>query len=199
MEIKYYDHLDPVVVKNFLSPEECNRVISHIEINHHKYFNEWDADRVFTRRFGIDPHHEDSGLDFSEVEEIRSILSRCAYGAVEECYKNYNHEGNLYPNALWLVKKNPSPDEPGQNVHGDHDGGDNTQFIYSALVYLNTLDNNGQIFFPFAQFEHCPEQGDLLLFPSGGIKFDHGVKPITQERYSIPMWITEAEEYDLKI
>lgn len=188
-----------MVIKNFVSPEHCKLIINHIERNHNSYFNEWDANRVFTKRFGIDPHYEDSTTDTSSLDEIKEIIAFYANKTIRACKESYLDNNNLYLNVLWLAKKNPSPHEDGQNVHGDWDGGINSHFKYSALIYLNDMNNNGQIYFPYIDFEHCPSAGDLVIFESGKPEFHHGVKPILQERYSIPMWITEKSEFNLVI
>ena len=189
----------PVVIKNFVTPEDCSSFINHIESNHTTYYNEWQGDRVFTKRYGIDAHYEDSTTDLSSLDDIRPMLSKYISKTLQACHENYSDENDLYLNVLWLVKKNPSPLEPGQNVHGDWDGGMNSHFKYSALIYFNDMDNNGQIFFPNIDFEHCPSAGDLVIFESGKPEFHHGVKPILQKRYSMPMWITELPQMNLAI
>ena len=43
-----------------------------------------------------------------------------------------------------------------------------------------------------------PSLGDLVIFKSTGITSFHGVKVINEDRYSIPMWFTKDNNYELK-
>ena len=74
-----------------------------------------------------------------------------------------------------------------------------TTFLQNYVDELkNKLPNNtGKLNFPNLLFEYCPEEGDLILFPSHGDEFIHGVDSITAERYTLAFWMTEDKNFIL--
>jgi hypothetical protein len=72
------------------------------------------------------------------------------------------------------------------------------QFKYSAVLYLNSMpEYTGKLRFPELFFQYCPEEGDLIIFPSHGDEFTHGVDWIAAERYSLAFWMTEDRHFRL--
>jgi hypothetical protein len=77
------------------------------------------------------------------------------------------------------------------------DGGINDQLEYTAMLYLNNMDNNGIISFPDDGIQVTPELGDLVIFRSKENR--HQVSEITQERYALPMWFTKNKFFEFKV
>lgn len=80
---------------------------------------------------------------------------------------------------------------------GVHTDSNTTEWIiFSTVVYLNDDYQGGEIYFPNHGVEIRPRAGDMIIFPSGGHEYFHGVKPITSgKRYTIAMWHTMHQDY----
>jgi hypothetical protein len=59
------------------------------------------------------------------------------------------------------------------------------------------LGGQGKLDFPALNFKYSPEEGDLVLFPSQGNQFWHGVDLISEDRYSIALWMTTDKQFEL--
>ena len=60
----------------------------------------------------------------------------------------YNNS-NITVSTLWFSKHYPGSKV---TLHMDTDNGDNPQFEYSAVLYLNSLSGTGILQFPFLDF-----------------------------------------------
>ena len=80
---------------------------------------------------------------------------------------------------------------------GVHSDSNHTEWIiFSTVLYLNNDYDGGEIYFPNQGIEIRPQAGDMVIFPSGGHEYFHGVNPITSgKRYTIAMWHTMHEDY----
>lgn len=80
---------------------------------------------------------------------------------------------------------------------GIHTDSNNTEWIiFSTVLYLNDNYEGGEIYFPNQGVELKPKSGDMIIFPSGGHEYFHGVKPIISgKRYTIAMWHTMHRDY----
>jgi hypothetical protein len=114
---------------------------------------------------------------------------------LEKIKEFYNED--LVISSFWISKHEPGSKVP---IHDDTDSGANSHFSHSAVLYLTSLENDGTLHFPFVDFSYTPVAGELLLFPSKSIDFDHQfmheVKEIKSTRYSIALWAS-TEEYSL--
>jgi hypothetical protein len=100
----------------------------------------------------------------------------------------------IYLSTLWLSKQTAgSKIKP----HKDTDGGINMQYSHAAILYLNSQHEGGEIYFPKIDFEHKPETGDLIIFECRSIESLHGVRMVTQDRYAIPIWLTDDQDYQM--
>lgn len=71
-------------------------------------------------------------------------------------------------------------------VHVDH--GPATPRIVSALVYLNTVHEGGETYFPNFDLAFKPEEGTLLIFPSNFIYAHSALAPRSNRKYSVAYW-----------
>jgi hypothetical protein len=75
-------------------------------------------------------------------------------------------------------------------IHKDTEPGIDEHIIYSAVLYLNTIQD-GDIEFPNLGVSHRPNSGDLLLYRSDQQNSEHGVTSISEDRYSVPIFISK--------
>lgn len=183
------------VVKNFLSEDEM------------KFFRDYEDHILETKQdklvifnngnrpvlqFGRDlchEHHSHLSLEIvSDIEDrVRDLFSK-----VENKTKEvFEDSKTIYTCSFWFAKQ-----LPGAFVmeHEDTDNGLNTHFKYSAVIYLNTLKDSGELVFTQLGHSYKPDAGDIVIFKS--IESGrHLVEPINEERYTIPMWMTEDKNF----
>lgn len=146
--------------------------------------------------FGIDrsPEHESlSHHDFKIVQRhedaIRNLMRR-----VELVTANlFNETSQVHVCSFWFAKQLPGAFV---SEHDDTDGGFNTHFKYSAIVYLNDMIKPATLSFTDWDYHYQPKAGDLVVFDTnlGG---KHKVDQINEYRYTIPMWMTLDPTYAL--
>jgi hypothetical protein len=174
------------IIKNFISEEEAYPISYFIEHNLGRFALNLERKRWMIR-FGYDeelPEQAVYGMD--SVEEIKDMLLEI----FDKTAKVIGEEVYL---TSWFLSKQFSGGQ--LNPHTDGvPGGPNNQLEYTAMLYLNTLDNNGTIYFPDAGFGITPEIGDLIIFKSKEDR--HQVSEITQDRYSLPMWFTKDKKFE---
>lgn len=146
-------------------------------------------------QFGIDKCAEhNSHHTLKIVSEVESGLRNLFDRVVKATQNIFYDERNLYMSSMWFAKQ-----LPGAMVeeHEDTDDGYNTQFEYSAVLYLNTLQKGGELIFTeFDDLAIKPIAGDLIVFKSiqGGM---HKVNKIKEDRYTMPMWMTLDPKFAL--
>jgi Rps23 Pro-64 3,4-dihydroxylase Tpa1-like proline 4-hydroxylase len=59
------------------------------------------------------------------------------------------------------------------------------------------MSSGGVLSFPDLNYKYSPVQGDLVVFPSKPLEFVHEVEEINEERYTIPVWLTEYEFFKI--
>jgi hypothetical protein len=139
-----------------------------------------------------DDQHPLLDLD-STIPEVKDLVRSYFSKVIETVKSIYQDSRDLYVCGFWLAKQ-----LPGANVqmHDDTDEGRNTHFAYSAVLYLNTLSNTGDLIFIDLGYSIKPSAGDLVVFPSQGTG-NHEVKEIDQHRYTMPLWLTTDKSYAL--
>jgi Rps23 Pro-64 3,4-dihydroxylase Tpa1-like proline 4-hydroxylase len=187
-------------VKNFLSVEDAGKIINYIDRNVSDSVP-WMSDgsspnfvylenRFYKRRFGQDDEMrsyrpEKSITRLEDIEDMTKDIVHRAKQSIKDLYKDENTQ---YLTSLWLAKH-----LKGDSLRLHSDVGDDYQqhFSYSSILYLNTVDDGGELFFPTIQVSIKPSVGDLVIFPSHNVDMVHEIKITNQERYTIPMWFTK--------
>lgn len=183
------------VVNNFLSEEEMKFFRDYED---YVLENMQDKMVVFNNgkrpllQFGKDfypEYNSHESLDIiSDIEDkVRDIFSRLTSTAKIV----FDDSNDLYVCSFWIAKQ-----LPGANVaeHEDTDGGSNYQFKYNAVIYLNTLQDGGELIFTQLGYSHKPVAGDLIIFKSVEAGM-HMVNTITETRYTLPFAITEDKSF----
>ncbi|SMF53141.1 prolyl hydroxylase family protein [Pseudobacteriovorax antillogorgiicola] len=64
--------------------------------------------------------------------------------------------------------------------------------LATLLIYLNTVDEGGETFFPLQDVAVKPVEGRAVIFPPGHMH-PHGVHPPKGKRYIVQTWITDPD------
>jgi hypothetical protein len=149
-------------------------------------------------RFGKDFNDGDNANeDFSVLPaEEKEFFTNFANKVISTVKNVFNYQSDLWLTNLWVARQYPGAEIA---LHDDTDDGINDHYIYSAVLYLNTLpDEDGTIFFDEMNFSHWPQAGDLLVFDTQNTG-QHRVPPIKDYRYTIPMVLTKDPKFKLNV
>jgi hypothetical protein len=94
---------------------------------------------------------------------------------VEECYNLIRYKPGQ---AFHGVHSDYSP-YPGQGSPGRH---------LSCVIFLNTIEDGGELEFPQQNLFVHPEEGTAIIFPSGWTHAHHTLPAATETRYVIQLW-----------
>lgn len=178
------------VIKNFISDEHINQIIKQLDI--------FDAQNTInsTRkimRFGIDKFNGSQG-SLKELGDFGNMVKQYGDKTARLAKVLFDYDKEIYLSTLWLSKQTAgSKIKP----HKDTDGGMNMQYCHSGVLYLNTQISGGEIYFPKLNIEIKPEAGDLVIFECRSNESLHGVKLVEQNRYAIPIWLTDDPNYQM--
>lgn len=185
------------LVPNFIPEEDRNRLIEFIDGNldrFHVYSMQENYNR-YALRFGRDQVWWDSSDTYVHgLEEINDLVHKYFDLVPEKLKEVFGDESDIYPATFWLAKQ-----QNGAFVKAHHDAHPdiNKHFKYSVIIYLNSNEDGGELFFPFLHHTIKPSAGDLVTFPSHGNEYLHEVTRIAEDRYSMLFWITGDKELSL--
>jgi hypothetical protein len=179
------------VINNFITNDEISRVISFMDSNLENFLVYQDGTR-YVWKFGTDYYYPiETEKTLESFGELEPFFKDFIFPKVESYVDKIYNNSSIAVSTLWLSKHYPGSEV---TLHMDTDNGSNPQFEYSAVLYLNSLDNTGILQFPYLDFEYSPVAGDLVLFPANlGMEFAHKVTEINEIRYTIPMWMSSKE------
>jgi hypothetical protein len=186
------------LVKSFIDDAEAASLIEHIdhlECSKTDAFNFYQDGKRASLQFGYDTYY---GMDpsykfFLDLEILRDsgsldIVKKNCLAIINKTKELFlEEEEDIYISAFWLAKQYPGATIP---PHSDTEDGYNLQYIYSAILYLNTLNTSGELSFVDLNCSYEPEGGDLIVFPTQGTGI-HTVSEISEDRYSIVLWLTK--------
>jgi len=185
------------VIKNFIQEPEIEMMIdyiNHLEKTELDKFAVYQDGKRLALQFGKDKCHEHtSHHTLAIVDEKRELIYGYFSRAIAEVSKAFEDTGDLYVCSFWAAKHYPGSTVP---RHEDTDNGLNMHFKYSAVIYLNTLSDSGELSFVETDYSYSPSAGDLVMFLSQG-SGTHAVSKITEHRYTLPLWITDVESMAL--
>ena len=183
------------IYPDFISQSEIDILINFIESNINNF---WVGPLKlrYVLQFGKDLFHgERSNPKLELPEDMKKVINSYFNAIINKVKKEYNHEKELYVASFWFNKQ-----VPGASIvlHRDSDGDVNTHFIFSAIIYLNELSTTGLLEFPNINYSYQSSKGDLVLFPSIDNRYEHEVKAINQDRYTLTFWLTEDPAFAIK-
>jgi hypothetical protein len=189
------------VINNFISKDNATRIVNYIDRNKES-FREGSEGLWFKKRFGVDVLYRAGGCEsiIDGLEDIRELSIDIVENVKTMISKQYGDNDDIFLNSFWYVKHLPGATVSQHNDidNGNElDNGDDTQFVYSSVLYLNDTED-GDLEFPNLNLSIKTKLGDLVIFPSNGDDMVHGVSSISQDRYSLPMWFTKDKNLELK-
>ena len=184
------------VIKNFISKDEAALIINYIDRNQDSFSKDphgfW-----FKKFFGLDAVYRAGACEglIEGLEDVRDLSIYIANNIKNIIGQEYEDKNDIFLNSMWFVKHLPGASV---SVHSDLNDGTDYQFVYSSVLYLNTIEDGGALEFPALNLSIKTEIGDLVLFPTVGEDMFHGVSSIGEIRYTLPMWFTKDKDLELK-
>ena len=170
-------------IENFIPASTCKKLVSWFKNQTKQSKNEGNS--LFNNRT----------IPYSTIDntEIKQIVNSYKYDSTFHARKLFNK--TLYPDYTDLVFW---PSGLSMDVHADAVWLDGTpaKFPYrycAGVCYLNDDYEGGETFFPNFNTEVKPQIGKIALFPSN-LEYQHGVKEVKGERYTMPIWFSENKE-----
>ena len=155
------DRFHLIEKKNFLSVNECNKLIDFYNVNIKESFTYRDT-------FPLD-------ISANHIEQ-EPLLRTSIINILQECKK---YDEKILVDACQIVKW---PVNSFMKPHMDNDGD-----VFAALVYLNDNYVGGETCFEHTQV--VPETGKLTIFSN--TKLTHSVNMIKENtRYILALWFT---------
>ena len=181
------------VATDFVTEAELKSLMGYIDLLEETLgdkFVSWQEGRRIALQFGEDLYHSGTSYPTLEMLGDKAEMMYDYFDKIVVCTKElFDVPEDLYMSSFWVSKQYP---DAIVDSHEDTDGGFNTHFRYSGVLYLNKMNQGGKLHFHKYNYSHAPEGGDLVLFPSQGTG-NHEVTEITQERYSLVFWMTDIE------
>ena len=82
------------------------------------------------------------------------------------------------------------PNQGFYKIHVDNFSFESSMRVFSAVIYLNNVDDGGETYFPELKIKCKPEMGKVLIFPSG-LSYPHlAFTPKSNTKYCIVWWFT---------
>lgn len=167
-------------VDNFFSEEKCDQILAWFKNKKKESIN--GGNGLFNNR--TTPYNTIDDLYIKQlVNSFRFDITTLA----QNLFKT-----NLYPDYTDLVYW---PSGLSMDVHADAVwlDGSPAKFPYrycAGVCYLNDNYKGGETYFPNFNQISKPKKGKVVLFPSN-LEYQHGVKQITGERYTMPIWFSK--------
>lgn len=187
------------IIKNFMSSlevAELVKYIDHLELAMPDEFATYQDGKRLALQFGNDLYHgHSSRLDLKLLKDNEPVVRKYFSQAIQATKDSFEVEADvqLYVCSFWFAKQ-----YPGAFIveHEDTDDGYNPHFEYSAVLYLSSSVGSGYLEFLDLDYVYEPIAGDLVIFPSKSTGL-HGVSEILENRYSMPLWMTEDPNFKL--
>lgn len=128
-----------------------------------------------TRKLGLSPQVDYDPTWYFVAKALKQMGYRYA-----NTYKAYF--GSMeFPQMLYY------PADSG--YYADHvDAAVGNERVFSAVLYLNTIDNGGETRFVDLDLTIKPVAGRLVMFPANYLFRHEATKPIGQDKFSIVTW-----------
>lgn len=185
------------IINNIISEEDASFLMQWMDKNSDRFdtYEEEGNPLRLVLRFGLDYVYEASNETMAMIPDIHHIIKRLNDNICKEIKLAYKNEKDLYVTSLHIGKQ-----LPGSRVdtHVDADPNNNGHFKYSCVVYLNEIKNGGDLFFTKLNHAYHPQALQAAVFPSQGDEYEHEVSSIGENRYNLPIWITEDPAMEIK-
>ncbi len=177
------------VVENFLSVEECNRIINKsIDIN------SWDK---------TDDEYWDNRVFNAMSLPQDNIFRRNLYGILKKKRQTISDHYKIpqlfnagFAIVRWLpgMKQEPHTDDMKEFL-GDTETNVNRHREFGSIIYLNDNFTGGETYYPLNNFSVKPQTGKFIVHP-GDSDHLHGVSEVKDNiRYTIASFWTTSKEH----
>lgn len=190
------DSMRVTSIKNFLSEEDCQRIIDFFSKQEFQSFN--GAQKFVNKTF---PWLQCRSLPFGhEDEDVVKIISSFRFDATIAARDFF--EKTLYPEysdlVIWKNGEEMAVHADSYEMDGtprDTRGSSSDWRFGGGVLYLNDDYAGGETYFPKYNIQVRPEVGKLSLFMADWNHM-HGVRKVSQgkepvARYTMPIWFTE--------
>lgn len=185
------------IINDFLSEPECRdiiKIINDIVESNINNFAIYQNGKRLSLQFGKDLYHgHASHLNLDIISKYETTFRKYFTSVIDKTKEIFEDNAEMFMASFWIAKQFSGSTVP---EHEDTDGGQNTHFEYSAIIYLNSLLDSGELSFPSLKYSYLPKAGDLIIFKSQSTG-THVVEKINDDRYSLPMWITKDKNFSL--
>jgi len=183
------------IIKDVISSSNAKLIIDYID-NNLSVFTHDHSEKRFHQMFGIDLYHGSMCKPFiDDLDGIDDLIKDQIEVIKDKIYVAFKEKDLLFLSSIWFAKQLPGGEV---TYHIDRDDDEsNSHFEYSAILYLNDIDEGGVLDFPNLDISIKPKFGDLIVFLSDGEDMLHGVKIIGEDRYTVPMWFTKDPSFEV--
>jgi len=168
------------VIKNFLSKEEIDTIMSESIKNNGLSFDEggWIfKDESITRKTNS------IQIKVLREESPRRLLEK-ENGIFDRIQKEFLEYGN-YKKNYTLQKIVPCQSDLGLSFHAEQSNGNNKSMTAGIIIYLNDNFGGGELVFKNKNITVLPESGMLICIPPT-VEYEHAVKNVTYgERHTL--------------
>jgi hypothetical protein len=186
---------DILLYKNFLSPEDCAKIVNVMEMQVESEKLSWTPISFYESYSSVLP--QDNDPELTDVNLDPETFSKIKKGIIEGVASIHG----LDPETIVQIGYHTQKWEPGAyaRLHSDNtdehgNSGPFERSRYAAFVYLNEDFDGGLLRFPSHDIEVKPEVGMLAVF-SGGHKNMHEVTLITKGiRHTLGSFWDDREE-----
>jgi hypothetical protein len=180
--------MEPIVISNFISSEDCSRVIDLINTELDDFETLNSKRRMIL--FGYDTNYPNPRSDSSMLNPIKDIVTYVAREVLSLSKKHFDpHTVGL--STMFFAKQVKEDD--GMRPHIDAE--DHDEFYNcSCVIYLNT-PMGGELFFPEKGITYIPNKGDLVMFSSTTL---HEPKKTQSDKFIIGLNLTDFEDFVFK-
>lgn len=125
------------------------------------------------------------------IQNIHNQFNMALLAAAVPYQQRYNINETLYHEPYALLRY-----RGGQEYKVHYDSGTRMGRCISALIYLNSNYEGGEIEFPNFGLRIKPQPGMLILFPSN-FAYSHAARPVVNgTKYALVTWIKDREIND---
>ena len=173
------------VIENFISEEDANAFIEYINKNC------LDTDKFAIGVKALEDGNIRCQANIPEVhsldnhKEMHELMHKYSGKFLEECYKFFQDEFDLYTTAIWMTRFAKNTQLP---AHVDNHPGAEHLFR-SGVIYLNDDYDGGYLKFFEHEFTYKPKKFSLVLFDS---TYLHQITNVVSGvRMAVPIWATK--------
>jgi predicted 2-oxoglutarate/Fe(II)-dependent dioxygenase YbiX len=176
-----------VVLDNALSPYDCKTLISAAMEN----LDDWQDGAMVDPNTGggiVDDRHrkvrtKDLTVNFQTDPIYYEVSRKMFHYAVEYSDKYHTHFNEMEVLSMLHYK-------PGDfyGKHADAGAGGLMQRSFSAVLYLNDVDEGGETRFEYLDVSVSPKEGRLVMFPSSFLYAHEALPPVDGDKLAVVTW-----------